>query len=278
MQQPGLYRKEALRKLSSPEQLDNMLTITSPRSWMAVAAVGLIFLSLLVWGCFGSVTSQVAGQGIIIRPGGIARVASSTGGQVVTINTVSKEGVNQGQMVVEIRNSEGETIPVYSNYGGRVLELFIREGDLVSPGSLLFSMEVGREDDLEKMETILFVPVEVGQKISPGMEVNIAPTVVNKEEFGFMVGKVRDVSEFPSTFEGLLNILGNEELAMRLAGETLSVQVTVELLTDEDSPSGYRWTSGQGPDISINSGTICQGFIITQKERPAALVFPALER
>ncbi len=35
----GLFRETSLEKLSSPEQLDALIKVTSPRAWLALAAL-----------------------------------------------------------------------------------------------------------------------------------------------------------------------------------------------------------------------------------------------
>ena len=48
-----LYRKSTLDRLSSPEQLDRMIVITSPSFWIAMAGAALIVLAALIWSIFG---------------------------------------------------------------------------------------------------------------------------------------------------------------------------------------------------------------------------------
>jgi len=55
------------------------------------------------------------------------------------------------------------------------------------------------------------------------------------------------------------------------------IAVRAELLTQSDTPSGYRWSSGNGPDLTLTSGTRSIGYVTTRTQRPLALVFPALE-
>ena len=44
--QNKLFRKVALERLSSPEQLDQMMTVTSLRGWIALAAAIFLILHL----------------------------------------------------------------------------------------------------------------------------------------------------------------------------------------------------------------------------------------
>ena len=48
---PTLFRPNAVAHLSSPEQLDSVVRVTRPRSWIALAAVGVVLISFVVW-CF----------------------------------------------------------------------------------------------------------------------------------------------------------------------------------------------------------------------------------
>ena len=42
-----LYRKSAVERISTPEQLDKALTVTSPMSWIALAAVTVVILAVM---------------------------------------------------------------------------------------------------------------------------------------------------------------------------------------------------------------------------------------
>ena len=55
----NLYRKAALDKISSPEQLDQAITVSSPLSWLAVAAVALIVAATLIWACCTEIQQTV---------------------------------------------------------------------------------------------------------------------------------------------------------------------------------------------------------------------------
>ncbi len=65
MARRNIFRKAALDRLSSPDQLDALLSVTSPRSWLALlTALGLLALGV-VWACIGTITTGVEGQGMI---------------------------------------------------------------------------------------------------------------------------------------------------------------------------------------------------------------------
>jgi len=61
----SIFRKVALDRLSSPEELDQLSRITSPRGWLALAAVAVLLLALLVWSIFATIPTSVSGEGVL---------------------------------------------------------------------------------------------------------------------------------------------------------------------------------------------------------------------
>ena len=58
----SLFRKESLKRVSSPEQLNEYLRVTSPASWVVFGAALLLIVSLLIWSSVTAVESYVAGK------------------------------------------------------------------------------------------------------------------------------------------------------------------------------------------------------------------------
>ncbi len=102
-----------------------------------------------------------------------------------------------------------------SNRAGRVLELLVDRGDVVTPGTPLLNLEVVSDD----LVAVLFVPATAGERIEPGMPVRISPSTVRREEFGSILGRVVWAAEYPSTSRGMVRLLGNEALVDKLMRE-----------------------------------------------------------
>jgi HlyD family secretion protein len=164
---------------------------------------------------------------------------------------------------------------IVSTYEGRVIEVRAMVGDVVSPGKPVASLEL--TGDRGAIEALLYVDSRQGKTLRPGMEVQIAPSIVKKERYGLLIGRVRAVESFPSTRQGMMRVLHNEQLVDSFLGETngTPIGVRAELVRDAGTPSGYRWSSGAGPDVVLSSGTRCVGYVTTRTQRPFELVFPA---
>lgn len=169
-----------------------------------------------------------------------------------------------------------ENATIVSSVEGRVVEVRAMSGDHVTAGKPLVAMEIGRE---RRLEALLYFDSHEGKALKPGMRIEISPSVVKKERHGVMLGRVKAVEEYPSTRAGMMGALRNEQLVDSFIQEAggAPIAVRAEILTDPGTPSGYRWSSGKGPELELTSGTRCAGAVITRTQRPIALVFPALD-
>ena len=61
------FRKSALDKISSPEQLDQLMQFVNPRSWIILIAVLLMIVMGLVWGFVGVIRDSIDGRGILVQ-------------------------------------------------------------------------------------------------------------------------------------------------------------------------------------------------------------------
>lgn len=176
--------------------------------------------------------------------------------------------------VREQRATLNENARVVATGAGRVLELMVDRGDVLSPGTPILSMEVVSEE----LMAVVFVPAALGKQVREGMEARIVPSTVQREAHGFMLGEVVRVAEFPSTSRGMERLLANAELVARLMEQGPPIQVDVRLTSDATTPSGYRWSSSRGPALEISSGTLAGGSIIVREDRPIFLVIPQLKK
>ena len=101
-----MFRKAALAKLSSPEQLDSLMQVTTPKGWMALAAALVVITTGLAWGALGRTAETVRGAGIMLKEGGIFAVESRGGGIVKEVKVAVGDDVEKGQVVIRISQSE----------------------------------------------------------------------------------------------------------------------------------------------------------------------------
>lgn len=202
MSSQPIFRRKALEKLSSPERLDQLLSITTPQGWLILLALGALLVAALLWAILGTIAVQVDGEGMLIPAQGDA--------------------------------PDAET---------------------------------------DRIEAVLYFNQQDGQRIQPGMEVKLSPPTVRKEEYGLLLGEVTTIKPTLATQPEMLAALGNDALVQALAANGKLIEVRVKLLAASETPSGYRWTSLQGPPTRLQGWLYCTGTVTVQQQHPIELVF-----
>ncbi len=446
----ALFRQEAIKKVSSPEQLDRLMQVTRLRGWVALGTLAAVLLGAILWGIYGAIPTRVAGSGIILeRGGGLIDVQSRGGGRLVAVLVRPGQRVEKGQPIArvdqrdlalsldqarafagELKSQRDQTAQYYGSYLrdqeknlrqqasnlqtqardaeenlrsqrraietrerdaqarlkavqdlyaaeeqllkegfiskiqvedmrervqaareeltraradlvqldvatrtqlGRILSdrqaldikllelknqrtqsldvyaLKLVEADqkvrqlahdldetstVVSPESGVVLDQtaavgtiIGERASIVRIETgarrldaIVYVPAGTGKEIKRGVRVELTPATVKREEWGSMLGRVRAVGEFATTAAGMMAVLDNQDLVRTFLAPGPVLSVSVELDTDPQAPSGFRWTSRRGPDVKVTPGTLATAQLVVREQPPITLVVPFLKK
>ena len=167
-----IFQPQALDRLSSPEQLDRLMTVTNPRAWLALAGVGLLVLGALAWGIFGEIDTSVAAHGVLTRPGSIRQIESTAGGSVSELLVLIGDEVAEGQELLKITPGGGKSaVTVISPTHGRVLDVSVLEGDIVAENATLLTIE----SPDRPLEAVVYVAAADGYEIAEGMSATLKP-------------------------------------------------------------------------------------------------------
>lgn len=311
-----IFRKVSIDRLSSPEQLDKMITVTSPKTWFVLIATGLILVTVIVWSITGSLTTNVEAQGMLVKSGGIIDITSSENGQISDIKVLPGDTIKKGDIIARLDQSElvdeitelteqaeflkesstdlaelnstnkkikelksklQSSTVVISQEEGRVIEVISKVGDIITPGTVVIRI-VKEGEGVKDLIAVLYVPIEYGKSLAPGMEARISPSTVNKEEYGYILARIVSVSEYAVTVNTAQHKLGSYELAEEYVGSIACLEVQVDLVTDEQTESGYRWSTLSGPPNRIENGTVCSASVILNRQRPIELLIPKIKK
>ena len=165
---------------------------------------------------------------------------------------------------------------ITSPHTGEVIELLTSSGIVVGAGSPLFKIKSNTTSE-GNLRGVLYVPAQEGKKITVGMQALVVPSTVKPQEHGYIKATVKRVSEFPVTQQGMMASMQNDQLVNSMLRLGAPFEVVVEIEKNADTPSGFSWTSAEGPDISINTGTSCMGKITVKEEAPIAMIVPAFK-
>jgi multidrug resistance efflux pump len=304
----GIFRESSLEKLSSPEQLDRVIKVTSSRAWLVILSLVILVLSLLTWGVLGKIPTQINANGVMISSGGIYSVQNVVAGIVSDVQVEPGDYVQVGDVLVrfdlpdylkdfgelaknmglmndealqrQIHQKQKEYLKnsiVRSPVEGRVIEVLVKNGDACQAGQVLIKISrMGQ--GIRDLEAVLYITTEQGRNIIPGMSVGISPSTVKKEEYGQIVGQVIAVSQYTVSNNSMLNILGSSELVQKFSEAGPVLEVHASLLLDEKTVSGYKWSSRMGPPLKIQNGSICTGAVTIRNQRPIILLMPFLKK
>lgn len=175
---------------------------------------------------------------------------------------------------------DGQSL-IRASVAGRVVELSASVGDIVGVGTPLLRLlpvsagAVGTPGFLDdELIVLLYASPAEGKRIRPGMMAQIVPSTARIEREGFIHGEVIAVSAIPASREGMQRQLKNAALVDQLMAEGPPFELRVRLLPDDQSPSGYHWSTGTGPVRAVESGTSASGQIVVDRIRMIALLLP----
>lgn len=60
-----IFREKSMERVSSPEQLDDYIRVTSPGMWMVMGAVVLLLAGVCVWGIFGRLDTVIKAPAVV---------------------------------------------------------------------------------------------------------------------------------------------------------------------------------------------------------------------
>ena len=104
-----MYRKAALDRLASPDDLDRMLTVTSGREWLALVGLLVFVVTAVGWSFVARLPTKAAGEGILIGQGGVVNVVTTGAGTVTNFKLKIGDVVKAGDVVATIAQPEIET-------------------------------------------------------------------------------------------------------------------------------------------------------------------------
>ena len=172
----------ALNRLSSPEQLDSFLLVTSSKGWIALSGIGLFICAVLFWAVYSKLPTKLSTQQcILIHGDGIKIITATTSGRLARLLVSAGDQISRGQVIAQIvedespnarKNSDSGAMnspiigSVTSAYDGRVVELRASEGQLVERGIQLLSIEAHGQHNTD-IKAYIYLPAGDGKKCAP---------------------------------------------------------------------------------------------------------------
>lgn len=94
-----LFTQEALDRLSSTDQLDQMMQVVSPRAWLPLSTIGFLLMVAGTWSVVGRIPLNVTGQGVFIRPRHVVQFQAPSAGQLLNLKIEPGDVIKKGQEI-----------------------------------------------------------------------------------------------------------------------------------------------------------------------------------
>ena len=119
-QNSGIFRQQALERITTPEQLTDYLRVTNPGIWTLFAAIIILLGGLLVWSTVGTLETMADGVAEVKDNQAVIVVTDNTGNEVAsgmtvrigsenfTISTVEKDDYGRAVAYAPISKTDGK--------------------------------------------------------------------------------------------------------------------------------------------------------------------------
>ena len=270
-----LYRKSSLERISSPDQLDTMMKISSPMSWLALAGATLIVVITIVWAFIGRIPMTVTTTGIVTSPDGTNAVYSNTAGTVTKVFVARGDKIYEKDVLMEVETDRKETVQILSDQVGFVGEIVAPEGSIITPNSEVLRLSPNTDSH---QVVVCYVLTADAQKIKRGDNAYISLSSSDSKSYGHMVGRVINIDAGAASQNAQKKVLGSENnLNKSFSSDGKAVTaVTCELYPSDSSVSGYFWSNTKGDQLAVNNRDMCSVKIITKQVKPIEKLFEKL--
>lgn len=266
-----LYRKSSLEKLSNPEQLDRMIKISSPMSWLALIAVFLVILATVIWSIVGTLPTTETVSGMIVDPHHVNSVYADMNGTLEKYCVDTGKNVKTGEKIAEIKHTDGSILEVKADKDG---VLSIHSLEIGAP--VLAGTEIARitPQDLGAQVIVCYVPLAHAQKYEKGMSVLVYPTSIDSKKYGHMEAEIVSVDAYAANTNSLVYVLGSGNMvAEQFASGGPIVSIVCKIKTDKETKSGYYWSSDSAKDLTVSNGTVISAKIVVEECAPITKLF-----
>lgn len=270
-----LYRKASLERISSPEQLDKTLKITSPMSWLALLGVTIIIVITIIWSVVGTIPETITTNGIIVSPVSTNSIYAEESGIVTAVYVKAGEELHLGDSIMAIQTNRGETITIKSDQVGVVSEIIVSVGASVNQNTEVVHISPTVSG---KQVVVCYVPLSNVKKIDRGMHVYVYLSSADSQTYGHMEARVINIDSKATSSASMNYILGSDNnLTSSFVSNGAVTAVACELYPSLETDNGYYWSNEKGGNVDVSNGSLCTAKIITKKVAPISKLFAKIE-
>lgn len=160
---------------------------------------------------------------------------------------------------------------IHSVFSGEIIQISSPEGARLERGQRVALLDNGGDS---KLRIQGYVSLLSGKNISAGMPVQISPSSVKREEFGYLLGNVSAVAEYPEDASSIDQFLNDSNLSQQITSSIRDpLQIDIALAEGTDAQQ-YQWSTSKNPPQKLSVGTYAEFSVLTASKKPIELVIP----
>lgn len=229
------FRPAAVKAMRRPDDLDEMLTTSDPRAWMAVAALTTAVVAFGIWSVFGSIPEHRSMLSVFERSGAVTTVLADASGTLTEVDVVPGDVVVAGDVLGVVTAADGSEHALASSGDGVVQEVAGARGDVIAQGARFVLVLDERSD--APLYAFTYLGAADAAALQVGADVEMTPLGSDAEPLS---GTVDFVGTLPTDRPAVLADVRNEELTDTLIAEAGGVahlvRVRVETGADDARP------------------------------------------
>src|SRR5271165_1571995 len=97
-----LFRKEALERFSSPDNLEQLMPVAGAKDWLLIVVAGTLLALVGVWCVVGRVPTIATGRGVILRPRHVTQAQAIAAGRILSLRVRAGDHVKKGDLIATV--------------------------------------------------------------------------------------------------------------------------------------------------------------------------------
>lgn len=251
-----LFNTEALEALDDKSELKEMPRVASPSLWLILTSLLMICAVALFWCIFGKLNYTVNATAVVFPFAEARPIAVPFEGTVHHVVAANGQKVTAGAPIVSVR-SQLATTTLTSPEAGVVLTSKLAESKFASREPVAWILP--QELQYHGREVLAYVPFAHLRKVKIGAKVQVTPSDLEREKWGYAVGTVTGIERYPTDRQTVAQRLKLAELAAIIPDGQPVYEVRIVLDRGAD---GLVWSRKKSQKMAVTTGMPCNVQII----------------
>jgi biotin carboxyl carrier protein len=266
-----IFNKEALEALDDHGEDQEMARVASPKLRLVLAAMVALIVVVLFWCFFGTINYKVTAQGVVFPFDEVTSVCAPCDGTVYRCITKHGKKVSYGTPVVEISMSDSISTVAAPRDG--VVLATLRPGTSIHAGEPV-AWFLPHSESKTGREMLCFVTYEDLRDLRMGQKAQVTPANRERERWGYALGTVVGVEQYPTSRQEIVNRMKLDPLAAFIEDGQAVYEVRIKL---DEKDGKLVWSREKSKDIKIDNASLCDIQIITSKKKVWRVLVGAID-